>query len=259
MQQTVLKIARDIGVPKVTSHTDIQCKDCNIEYIEEMSVAFRMEYDFPLCDRCYFDRMVAIEMQERKSNPEKFLVGTGIEQAEIKFSFENYTKQFEDLNYLKKYAYQKTLNDLIISGACGAGKTHLAIAIMRELIIRGCTPSKMHYYVESALHRKLVQVARSNSDFEYYFDKVCNYEFMVLDDLCRKKPSETCISYTVDIIDERQRRNKKTLITLNKLLKMNEVGDGSIQDVYGDPLYDRLKMFKYVPVKLDSYRDKIKR
>jgi len=240
-------------------------KELNIESFVKLickcgsdkEVFFRMEFlDTPLCKECYNKLLMELEKKRRIENTNDYLIQAGVYENELEYSFDNFKGDFEELQKLKEYPHQKELYDLIMIGGTGVAKTHLSIAIMRELIKRGCKSHKMHYYTENEII-KILNSSHKENNFEYYYDKFTDYELLIIDDLGRKKPSEATISNITDLIDDRYKKNKKSIINTNLVLESDN-GQANILNLYGQPLFSRLWKYDIVFINLPDYRQKKK-
>lgn len=105
---------------------------------------------------------------------------------------------------------------LLLMGPCGVGKTHLAVAALRNLIERGHTG--LFYDYRDLL--KQIQAsynpasAAAESDV---LDPVLRAEVLLLDDLGAGKPSDWVLETVGHILNTRYNEKRVTLITTNYL------------------------------------------
>jgi len=148
---------------------------------------------------------------------------------------------------------------ILFTGATGSGKTHLAVAIVRELVRRGSPLTKMLAYggVEFTTMPELLMEIRAtyNSkrpDAETEADVVNRYAgcgLLVLDDLGAEKVSDFSITTLYLIIDRRNRELKPTVVTTN--LTLEQIGAQ-----IDERIASRLSEMKIVQIAMPDYRKK---
>lgn len=105
---------------------------------------------------------------------------------------------------------------LLLMGPCGAGKTHLAVAVLRSLIERGHTG--LFYDYRDLL--KQIQASynpASQTAEAAVLDPVLRTEVLLLDDLGASKPSDWALETVGHILNTRYNEKRVTLITTNYL------------------------------------------
>lgn len=103
---------------------------------------------------------------------------------------------------------------LLLMGACGVGKTHLAVAALKEIVRRG--HSGIFYDYRELLKEIQDSYNASTQATEMtVLDPVLTAEFLVLDDLGSSKPSEWVRETVGHILNTRYNENRVTLITTN--------------------------------------------
>lgn len=116
----------------------------------------------------------------------------------------NFCRHFESL--VPAGAYTKTRNGLFITGGCGTGKTHLAIAI-----VNGCEkPFSRIYLTAGDFFDKIIR--SETADIKAIVKRVT---LLVLDDLGKEMPSERTTSILFDVINTRYEASLPTVITSN--------------------------------------------
>ena len=112
-------------------------------------------------------------------------------------------------------------------GPCGVGKTHRAVAIMRELIIRKSKAYRMADIVRGIYDARFIPVisllmrikssfsTESNESEGDVIDRLTSPELLVLDDIGTEKVSDWTLQTLYAIIDTRSREKKQTIITSN--------------------------------------------
>lgn len=112
---------------------------------------------------------------------------------------------------------------LLLMGPSGVGKTHLAVAGLKELIRRGhaglfCDYRELLKEIQASYN------PASESTETGVLEPVRNIEILVLDDLGASKPSDWVRDIVGIVLNARYNENRTTLITTNYL--DNPVSDG---------------------------------
>jgi len=112
-------------------------------------------------------------------------------------------------------------------GPCGAGKTHRAVAIMREIVIRKSKAYRIADIVRGICDARFIAVTslllRIKSSFLKdseesegdLIERLSGPALLVLDDLGVEKVTEWTLQTLYTIIDIRSRERKQTIITSN--------------------------------------------
>lgn len=147
---------------------------------------------------------------------------------------------------------------LLFIGAVGVGKTHLAVAILRELIeryqVRGL------FYQFGALLRQIQDSYNpvSQSSELKVLAPVFEAEVLVLDELGASKPTDWVRDTMMQIINTRYNDKRVTIFTTNYPDTRKNDKDAAteiLEDRIGVPLRSRLyEMCKTVLVEGDDYR-----
>lgn len=109
-----------------------------------------------------------------------------------------------------------TEHGLLLMGTCGVGKTHLAVAALEEIILRG--HSGLFYDYRELL--KQIQDSynpESNSTEMSVLEPVLTTEVLLLDDLGSSKPSAWALETVGHILNTRYNDHRVTLLTTNFL------------------------------------------
>ncbi len=105
---------------------------------------------------------------------------------------------------------------LLLMGPCGVGKTHLAIAAMKTIVLRG--HSGLYYDYRELL--KAIQDsynAESQATEMSVLEPVLKAEILVLDDVGSSKPSPWALETVGHILNTRYNEKRVTLLTTNYL------------------------------------------
>lgn len=130
---------------------------------------------------------------------------------------------------------------LLFLGGCGTGKTHLACAIMLELLDKYACLYLRYYKVTeifSAVRNTYQQGATTNEEETIKF--FSSIQLLVIDEVGVQKGSESEKRILFSILDNRVTSKKPTIL-------MTNLGSKDFVCVLGDRLYDRIRS-KCVPV-----------
>lgn len=149
---------------------------------------------------------------------------------------------------------------LLYIGSCGVGKTHLSIAVLKELIAKGVWG--IFYDFRDLL--KEIQMSwdkETKTTAAEVLRPVYEAEVLVLDELGASKPTEWVEETITHIINKRYNDKKITIFTSNYLdVASPPDGQESLADRVGVRLKSRLdEMCRPVLVESIDYRDVIKR
>jgi len=105
---------------------------------------------------------------------------------------------------------------LLLIGPCGVGKTHLAVAVAKQLIARG-HEALFYDYRELLKEIQGSYNAANNSTEAGVLEPVLNVEVLLLDDLGASKPSAWALETIGHILTTRYNEKRVTLLTTNYL------------------------------------------
>ena len=143
---------------------------------------------------------------------------------------------------------------LLLMGSCGVGKTHLAVAILRELLEKGvgCL-----FYDFGAL-LKAIQASYNPNTHTSELDilaPVIDAEVLALDELGGSKPTEWVLDTMLQIIRARYNNRRLTIFTSNYLDECSGEKTEKLEDRIGVRLRSRLyQMCQTVVIDGDDYR-----
>jgi len=105
---------------------------------------------------------------------------------------------------------------LLLMGPCGVGKTHLAVASLKEIVLRGHTGLFYDY------RELLKEIQDSYNAFNQatemsVLEPVLKTEFLVLDDVGSSKPSPWALETVGYVLNTRYNEKRVTLLTTNFL------------------------------------------
>lgn len=161
---------------------------------------------------------------------------------------------------------------LLFSGPTGVGKTHLGVAVIRELMLRKNVPCLFYDFRDllKAIQDSYNPISQSSE--LRVLQPVLDSEVLLLDDLAALNPSEWVKDTLGHIINSRYNQKKVTLITTTLGFGESQTAREAIQpsgqpvpshvrslDLYGVTFQSRLyEMCKVVRIQSDDYRQVIK-
>lgn len=197
-------------------------------------------------------------IREREDHPEIILSKVGVGKRHLSCSFDSY-KGGEKIKAICKQFVSDPF-DIVLFGGAGSGKTHLAIAMLRELVRSGKIVDGQVAWGDNKYKGGFASVPQlladiratfgtGNGDEQEIIDNYSNLQYLVLDDLGAEKSTEWSITTLYLIIDRRYRDMLPTIITTN--LTMEEIGQHISRRIAS-----RLSSGKVIEVKAPDYRMK---
>lgn len=241
---------------------DNECRECGgtgwiLERIDGRDVARRC--------RCFFERR-HIDLRNKANIPKRYG-----DKTFANFETAHDVSQRHAFKIAQKFVKQYPLSDvgLLFQGPCGVGKTHLAVAIIHELIR---TKNVFGYFCDFRdLIRKIQGSFQPDSTVteNAILTPIFHAEVLALDELGAKRTSSWVEETIFYIINQRYNNRKLTIFTSNYLDSGEEYedtrdshfkkSDDALVDRIGVRLRSRIyEMCKIVSLDGDDYRRKIK-
>jgi DNA replication protein DnaC len=137
---------------------------------------------------------------------------------------------------------------LYFCGGVGTGKTHLAVAVMNELMRRKRVPS-LFVTVPELLDNLRETYNKPGRNLDEWMDAVQNAEFLVLDDLGSERPTEWVKERIFVIVNHRYRDALPTVFTSN-------IGPKDLAEQLGERTASRIiAMCDWIALEGDDYRE----
>jgi DNA replication protein DnaC len=248
-----------------------ECPQCHGTALKVMTVPSkihpsRMREVFVPCD-CFYERRKS-QLLKAARIPERYAGGFGDYQIDYPGgSLER--ARFTAAKMVEEYPGEKA--GLLFVGPVGIGKTHLACAALRELVLAGHSGL---FYSYADLLTEIRNSYNDNGSLKYFTDPdgnrwetesqilnhVINVEVLLLDELGKVKASEWVLDKIREIIGGRYARKHTTLITTNYPLDQKKPKDILLQEKIGEDMVSRLReMCHIVEMEGPDYRHIVKR
>jgi len=148
---------------------------------------------------------------------------------------------------------------LLLIGPCGVGKTHLATAIIKALMLNKGVNCLFYDFRDLLKEIQDSYNPVSQSSELKVLEPVYEAEVLVLDELGASKPTDWVRDTMTQIINTRYNDRKVTIFTSNYLDEITTPGEETLTDRVGVRLRSRLhEMCKVVMLRGDDYRLKIR-
>jgi DNA replication protein DnaC len=181
----------------------------------------------PACEK-FFKAKWENAQKDLRENIDWYLSRVGVGERHFNCTIENYDGPETIRRACREIA--KNMTSLVLTGPTGTGKTHLAAAIVRNLILAGkifrignLNWSYGDFVTVPDLLLKLRQTfnSRKGDSESDIVDRLRTVPFLVLDDLGSEKPSEWVTTTLYTIVDARYREVMPTIVTTN--LSMSQI------------------------------------
>lgn len=183
-----------------------KCKDTGVIYNVETNTAKICECQ----EKVRYQRML-----ESSGISEQFLK-IGFKEFETKTDFQRVAKT-EAINYVKGFEQieKERNNSIAFLGNCGAGKTHLSIAIANNLMAKNIGVLYMPY---REVITRIKQVITDEIDYAKAINKYKTARVLLIDDFAKGKTTESDVNIMFEIINFRY-LNRKPIILSSELLQ----------------------------------------
>ena len=192
-------------------------------------------------------------LQNIKDHPEKTLTACGVGRRYLSCSFETF-RGAEKFKAICKTLIEKP-ESIVLTGDTGSGKTHLAVAILREFVTAGkvISPRDAIFTTVPDLLLSIRSGFGDSSGFtqseEDFVNSYAKTPFLILDDLGAEKSTEWATATLSAIIDKRYRELLPTVYTTN--LTLDEIGNQLSRRISS-----RMSDAKIIKLSMPDYRRK---
>ena len=219
--------------------------------IENERVLYYPHLEKALCDKCYKKEETIQNLLLRRHYPEKFLNFSGLGKDRFK-SFENFQGYDKFKKRIIDIIDDNSMFNLLFWGNVGNGKSHIAKAILRKLIQKGCGEFDIYFTLAADFLMRIRDTYNNRGVkeleiFEYY----CEKKYLVLDELGSDKISDWSPGIFTYIIEKRLNQKKSTIITTNLNLK-------EIEEKFDERLASRLSLYTQIKFEMPDYRKRRK-
>jgi DNA replication protein DnaC len=248
-----------------------ECPECNGTKLKMATVPSkihpsRMREILVHCD-CFYEQRTSLLLKAARI-PERYTGGFGDYQIDFPGGPLERAR-FTAAKMVQEYPTEKA--GLLFVGPVGIGKTHLACATLRELVLAGHSGL---FYSYADLLTEIRNSYNDNGSLKYFTDPdgnrwetesqilnhVINVEVLLLDELGKVKATDWVLDKIREIIGGRYARKRTTLITTNYPLDTKKPKDVLLQEKIGEDMVSRLReMCHIVEMEGSDYRHIVKR
>ena len=209
-------------------------------------------------EKCSFDRRKRFiarqnaEFRETQAQ-DNFLEKYNVDRDHLRCSFDNFTPKKISEKYIElcnSFEMNQSMN-LFLYGKTGVGKTHIAVSILRRIIVRKFADN-CYFKSMARLMLELRDVYASDnseSSEKSITDTYTRLSLLILDDLGAEKPTDFTERVLYNIIATRLDNQLRTIITSN--LSVDEVNE-----IYGPRIGSRLSSYELIECEGKDWRKK---
>lgn len=189
-----------------------------------------------------------VELETLENDPGAVLSKYGIPPKYYQTSLDNFMGGNKYADACRRFV-ENPDKSLIIMGAFGCGKTHLAVGIMRELFKQ----EKAHSMLFKNVSELLLEIRESfhcddNENTEgKIIEKYSNVRILILDDMGAEKTSEYSITTLYTLINIRYNDLKTTIVTTNLTIEQ-------IEKQIHPRIASRFAEYKVMKINMPDYR-----
>lgn len=231
------------------------CPDCDQEMSQggiSKAMSDANGWEGPYAWNCITAECVSLKLAVRQQNTDQafkekvesndYLLQYGVGKGHIECTFENFVPKAKRESL--KDVYGKFLVDskmnILMKGKTGTGKTHIAVAFLREIIKKKVTSCELKNVSElmMSLRNTFNSTGRTETEKDMV-DRYTGIKLLILDDMGSEKATDYVETIFYNILNRRLNDQRRTIITTN--LSLKEVGD-----LYGARIQSRLTAYHSV-------------
>jgi DNA replication protein DnaC len=149
-------------------------------------------------------------LMEKRGVPERY-AGLSLD------AFQAYNPSLhQKLDFVQRWLGGDKGTGLLLTGKCGTGKTHLAVAAMRELVKAG---EHAGFIGATAFAMKCQAAFSGSTTPDAIISKILHHRFIALDDLGAEKPTEFVRACLFALVDGIYTKNRTLIATSNLSLQ----------------------------------------
>jgi DNA replication protein DnaC len=193
---------------------------------------------------------------------EKARIPRRYEHCDLDSYIPNHTSQKEAKIFIQRFLEQYPLIDvgLLFLGTCGVGKTHLAVALLKQVIAEKGDCGLFYDFRDLLREIQASWNSISQTSELEVLRPVLEARVLVLDELGANKPTEWVRDTIAHIINCRYNDKKLTIFTSNYLDSPTKQGEESLTDRIGTRLRSRLyEMCREVEIHGADFRQDVKK
>ncbi len=206
---------------------DDVCPQCNVHILQGLQ---------KVCAHCQDDNHREARKKYIHENIFNILKEKGVGKRHLECSFDNFEigKNEKTVLFFKSITRNLTDSILLYSPTPGNGKTHLATATLRRVLLSGY--EDCHFVPAPNIFLEIKQSygsGQSDLSEKWVIDKYCGINFLIVDDIGAERVSDWTMQIWYMIVSRRESEMRPTLYTSN--LSLSE-----IKNVLGARIASRL-------------------
>jgi DNA replication protein DnaC len=159
-------------------------------------------------------------------------------------------------NFIRQYPHQEKEKGILFMGKCGVGKTHLAVAVIHELIEKKGVPCIFYDFRDLLKEIQASYNQQSQTSEFSILEPVLSREVLLLDELGASKVTDWMRDTLTYIINTRYNEKLVTIITSN-WLDEKKAEEETLEERIGTRLRSRLyEMCKVYEIVGTDFRKK---
>jgi len=184
---------------------------------------------------------------ERKRDEKQTLFAFGVPLRYLDCSFKNYVSKENEEIVSELQKHDDFTTSIFITGPVGVGKTHLAVAFMRQTMFKSV--NEQRFFTANDIILKLKSTINSDTKTEagVFSELKARMKMLIIDDIGTERPTEYAMQAWYKIIDDRYSIMAPTIYTSN--LSIPEFAER-----YGDRMASRLSSGLIIKLKGTDYR-----